>query len=144
MNKEQKQALSKLLNLYTELYPCKDIFKSKLFPYTPDELSCIFAFDVPTEKNLCEKHSNSIREDVKALQTVEQVKDYILSLELLDGKYETLAENKLASELTIADYKYIYSILYTSPVSSKIKKETLIGYIVKYFKGIERAQALKP
>ena len=143
MTREERTALDRLLSLYFELYPCREVFKAKLFPYTPEELSCIFSSS-QEESKLTKDCSVVLREDVQKLKTIEQVKEFCSNLELLDGTYDTLAENRAASELTVSDYKYIYSILYSTPIKGKVKKEVLVGHIVKYFKGIDRAQALKP
>lgn len=144
MNKKQQTVLKKLLNMYSELYAHDNLFNKNLFFGTPEEISQIFSSELADTVSLAEHTSSSIRDDVQGLKTAEQVREFIANLQLLDGQYETLTENKAATDLTIAEYKYIYSVLYQTPIKGKIKKETLINYIVKYFKGIDRAQALKP
>ena len=161
MNKKQQTVLKKLLNMYSELYAHDNLFNKNLFFGTPEEISQLFSSELADTVSLAEYTSSSIRDDVRALKTAEhtsssirddvqglktaeQVREFIANLELLDGQHETLTENKAATDLTIAEYKYIYSVLYQTPIKGKIKKETLINYIVKYFKGIDRAQALKP
>lgn len=144
MNKKQQLALKNLLNMYSELYSQKKLFNDNLFFGTPEEISQIFSSELLCTAPSVNPRTSIIRHDVQELKTIEQVREFISKLELLDGTYESLTENKAAIELTIADYKYIYSVLYQTPITGKIKKETLINYIVKYFKGIDRAQSLKP
>lgn len=144
MNQKQKTALNKLLSLYTELYPSKDVFKNNLFPYTPDELSEIIKGINDVEDANPKRPRSLIREDIQHIESVEQVQEYVSKLGLLNGTYETIEDNKAALALTLAEYKHLYSILYTTPIGSKVKKDVLINLIVKYFDGIQRAHALKP
>lgn len=144
MNQKQKTVLRKLLFLYTELYPANGIFKSNFFTYTPEEVADIIQEIENLEEMPQKKSIGFIRDDILKITSIEQVRDYISKLDLLNGKYETLTENKAATAVTLAEYKYLYSILYTTPINSKIKKEILINHIVKYFDGIDRAHSLKP
>lgn len=144
MNQKQKNVLNKLLALYAELYPARDAFKSNLFAETPEDVAEIIR-EISESSDLSIKKKNVlIQDEILQISSVDQVRDYILKLDLLSGKYDSISENKAASALTLADYKHLYSILYTTPVNAKIKKDILISHIIKYFDGIDRAQSLKP
>lgn len=147
MNIQQKTALNKLLAVYKEFYPIRSAVKANLFPYDLQEAERIVENIV---ENLSGSNSksrpshNPIREEIKNISTSDEVKKYISQIGLLGGQDESLSDNKVAMAITQNEYKHLYSIIYTSPISPKTKKEVLIQHIVGYFQSIERARALKP
>lgn len=143
MNKKEKDVLIKLQNLYKELYPSREIFASKLFPFEPDDVSQIID-NILKDTGVTNSKSVIIREEISAIKTKEQVREYMEKLNLLGAGYRDISENEIASKITQAEYKYLYSILYNTPIASKTKKDIIIQHIIKYFNGIDRAQSLKP
>ena len=82
-----------------------------------------------------------IREEIQCITKPEQVRQYITNLGLTET---SLKDNKPASKITTAEYKYLYSVIYNTPLSASTRKDIIVGYIINYFESIDRAQALRP
>ena len=150
MNQEEKALLDKLLEVYTKLYPSREIFRENLFSYNPKEAAKIFngigthTDDFKEVNPIKNSSSPSLKDEINGISTVEQVRAYITKLGLLGDQSDLTADSKLKQKTTSAEYRHLYSILYSTPISAKTKKEILINHIVNYFNSIDRAQALKP
>ena len=85
-----------------------------------------------------------IREEIQNITTVDAVREYMTKLNLIEGQYADIKDNKTASKVTTAEYKYLYDVLYNTPIAASTRKDIIIGYIISYFASIDRAKALKP
>ena len=142
MNVKEKAALDKLVTVYTELYPSRSVFKPNLFPYAPDEVERIIE-GLFSAKDKEKSTPRTVSEEIKAIVTADMVRDFISKLDLLSGQFSSLDENELAKEISLGEYKHLYSVLYSTPLPQKTKKEVVIRHIVEYFDSVERTKSLK-
>ena len=138
-NKEQ-DILRYLIKVYSDFYAHKNLFNIE-FKYSPKDLELLngnsqFSSDI--NKQIEKKES--ISEDILALKTPDDVKEYI-------SKYYTdtmHTKDELMNKLNLKEFDYLYKVIYSTPLKSNMRKVDALNSIEKYFYGISRAISIKP
>lgn len=141
-NKE-KEIIKNLLNLYNDMYKSKKLFNSSYFKYEPEEVEALFKSILYSEDNLTEAKTPKVSESVLSLKTDEEVRNFY-NLNLKHNYNSELDRKNCLSKISLNDLKYLYSILYSTPVRSNASKNELLNLIEKYFSRIDRAMVMKP
>lgn len=143
MKQKEQNLLRNFLELYTELYVVKDLYKEKYFKYTPEEAQIL------VDGIICERDKqptiskNELRQEIKNISTEEEVKNYFYN-HLMFDRSNSEEKNACLNQISTNELKYLYAILYSTPVKSKIRKVELLDAIEKYFASIDRALSMRP
>jgi DNA repair exonuclease SbcCD ATPase subunit len=134
--------LSSLVEIYKDLYAHKDLFNVN-FKYSPNEVENFYKQIQPTlkiediEKT---KEKEGINEDILALKTTDDIKEYFMKWSSDDN----LSKEDLIKKLSLNEFGYIYTIIFSSPLKSNMRKIDALNAIEKFFTGISRAVSMKP
>lgn len=143
MNKKEQDILQTILKLYCDLYPSREIFNKNYFKFTPEELENVIKNLHEEQKPNLQKNQNGISESILSIKTVGEVKSFYLE-NLRYDRSDSKSKEECLKNITGEELKYLYSILYSSPIRTKIRKVELLDLIEKYFDSIDRAFSMKP
>jgi hypothetical protein len=137
MQTKKDDILAYLIELYKELYSHKNLFKMN-FKYSIHEvdifweqMQAMYDIDIGKKPIIEEK----ISEEILALKKPDDIRDYL---------YNNHSKDDLLKKLSLAECSYLYSIIYSLPLKSNMRKKDALNAIEKYFKGISRAISMKP
>lgn len=141
--KRKEQILSNLMDLYEYLYPHRELFKKNYFKFSPEEITQVIS-DMLSENNNNQnkKNRNVIRESITELKTEEDVRTFYQKH--LQYNYDEQSRDEILKSYSMEELTYIYNILYSMPLRSKIRKNEIFNLIERYFESIDRALRMKP
>lgn len=143
MNKKEKDILQSLLKIYKEMYLSKELFNKNNLKYTPEEVENVINNLSVEQKPTSQRNQNAIRESILSIVTADEVKSFYLENLLYDHS-DSKSKEECLKNISVDELKYLYSILYSSPVRTTIRKKDLLDLIEKYFDSIDRAFSMKP
>jgi flagellin-specific chaperone FliS len=142
MQTKRTDILAYLVELYKDFYTHKDLFNVK-FKYSIHEIENFYEqikdiSDTGVGEKPCVE--GKISEDVMALKTSDDVKEYFSKYLSNDNQ----SKDDLLKKLSLSEFSYLYNIIYSSPLKSNMRKIDALNTIEKYFNGISRAISMKP
>jgi hypothetical protein len=143
MNNKEKSVLQSLLKFYVDMYASKDLFNKIYFKYSPQDVENVIN-SLQNEKKLSPKRDRKpIGELISSIKLENEVESYY-SENLQYNRNDKKAKEDCLKKITLDEFKYLYNILYTTPLRKNIRKSELLDLIEKYFASIDRAHSLKP
>jgi len=142
MPNKKSDILSYLVKLYKDIYTHKELLNINFkYPINEIENTCkeiqeLFEADNKTKSDT----KQTISDEIKMLKTSDDVRNFLL-------KYHSngiLLKDELINKFNLNDFKYLYKIIYLTPLKSNMRKSDAIDSIEKYFYGISRAVSMKP
>ncbi|GHV21323.1 hypothetical protein FACS189494_06550 [Spirochaetia bacterium] len=138
MQNKKTEILTYLVELYKDFYSHKDLFKIN-FKYSLDEVEeyCNKVTVLSKTDNTAKSSKEeSISDKIRALATVDDIKAY----------FSTVNQSKedIIQKTSLAEFAYLYNIVYSSPLKPNMRKIDAFNAIEKYFYGISRAVSMKP
>jgi hypothetical protein len=137
MQTKKDDILAYLVELYKELYSHKNLLKMN------------FKYSIYEVENFLKQMQNMYDPDIgKKLIIEDKISDEILVLKKPDDirnyLYNNYSKDNLLKKLSLTEFAYLYSIIYSTPLKSNMRKIDALNAIEKYFKGISRAISMKP
>jgi len=143
VNKKEIDILQSLLKIYKEMYLSKELFNKNNLKYTPEEVENVINNLSVEQKPTSQRNQNVIRESILSIVTADEVKTFYLENLSYDHS-DSKSKEECLKNISVDELKYLYSILYSSPVRKTIRKIDLLDLIEKYFDSIDRAFSMKP
>lgn len=143
MKQKEQSLLQNFLELYTELYEVKHIYKEKYFKYTPEDAKALIENIIQEADRLPRSPGNEIRQEIKDISTEDEVKKYFYKYLVYDRNNPEEKE-RILNQINTTELKRLYTILYSTPVKTKIRKAELMDFIGNYFASIDRALSMRP
>lgn len=148
MEEKSKKIMKEILEQYLELSRYKEIFDKKYFKYSQECIDKIILEFVNLDNNEVEKKqinqksTKPLRNIILAISTQNQVKEY-LDRNLKYSKSNSEEQKKVLKKISADELKYLYYILYETPIKAKDTKKQILQYIENYFENIERTLSMK-
>ncbi|MFT8323625.1 MAG: hypothetical protein ABF649_22490 [Bacillus sp. (in: firmicutes)] len=143
MNKREQEILQSLLKLYIDMYPSKNLFNKTYFKYTPEDIKKVFSLIISENQESSQKNRNRIRESILSINTEDEVKNFYLE-NLLYNQSDIKFKEECLKRISLDELKHLYSILFSSPLRTNIRKNELLDLIRSHFDSIDRAKSMKP
>jgi hypothetical protein len=144
MNNKEQNILQSLLKLYVDMYPSKELFNKVYFKHSPQDVeNTIISLQEEKKPSPNTKRKKTTREVIASIHSEDQVHSYYLQ-NLQYDRNDRKSKESCLKKITLEELKHLYSILYTSPLKSSLRKSDVLDLIERYFSSIDRARSLKP
>ena len=143
MNNKERAILQNLLKLYVDMYPAKDLFNKLYFKYSPEDVEKTINSLQQKEKPSSQNRKTKIKDEISSIKSEHQVLSYYMK-NLQYNRNDKKSKDTCLKKVTLEELKYLYKILYTSPLRKNTRKNEILDLIEKYFASIDRARNLKP
>lgn len=148
MSSKKNEIIQSLFSFYKQMYDSKDLFNKSYFKYSPDQVfkelkNELTNVSIDNLKNTEVSKNLILREEIASLKDEKDVKHYFKNNAFYSSDETDIRENILKNFST-EELKYIYNILYSSPLRSKVRKTDILIAIEKYFDSMDRVRSMKP
>jgi hypothetical protein len=144
MNNKEQNILQSLLKLYVDMYPSKELFNKLYFKHSPQDVeNTILSLQEEKKPTPNTKRKKTLKAAISSIHSEDQVHSYYLQ-NLQYDRNDNKSKELCLKKITLEELKHLYSILYTSPLRSGLRKSDVLDLIARYFASIDRARSLKP